>query len=69
MDSNLMAQSKAIKLLEMLSQSMQVLLTVASKGPVRDKAVGRLAAIDQNIAKYKDHLGILGEDNCEYLNN
>lgn len=70
MEPNLTAaHNKAIKLLEMLAHSMQGLLTVAGKGPTRDKAAMRLAAIDQNLAKRKDKLGILGRDDCAYLNN
>lgn len=68
MEPNLIAaQNKAIKLLEMLARSMSGLLAVAGKGPVRDKAVMRLAAIDQNLAKCKDKLAILGKDDCKYL--
>lgn len=70
MEPNLVAaRNKAIKLLEMLAHSMQGLLTVAGKGSVRDKAVMRLASIDQNLAKRKDKLGILGKDDCAYLND
>ena len=70
MEPNLVAaHNKAIKLLEMLAHSMQGLLGVAGKGPVRDKAVMRLASIDQGIAKRKDTLGILGKDDCVYLDN
>ena len=70
MDPKLMAaHNKAIKLLEMLAHTMQGLLTVAGKGPVRDKAVFRLSQIDQNLAKRKDRLGILGRGKCAYLEN
>jgi len=63
-----MAHLKALKLLEMLAHSMQGLLTVAAKGGVRNRAVRRLAHVDQCIAERKDRLGILGKGRCAYLN-
>jgi hypothetical protein len=65
----LAAHLKAIKLLELLARSIQGLLAVAIKGPTRDRAVMRLAAVDQNLANRKEKLGILGKDDCAYLNN
>lgn len=61
------AHNKAIRLLEMLAHSTQGLLTVAEKGAVRNRAVVRLAHVDQCIAERKEKLGILGQDKCAYL--
>ncbi len=62
------AHNKAIQILEMLAHTMQGMLTVVANGPVRDKAIMRLAQVDQNLAKRKDRLGILGRGTCAYLN-
>lgn len=68
MEPNLLeARNKAIKILEMLAHTMQSMLTVVDDGPVRDRAIRRLAQVDQNLAKRKDNLGILGRDACKYL--
>ncbi len=70
MEPNLVdAHNKAIKMLETLAHTMQGLLTVVGKGPVRDRAIARLAQLDQGIATRKDKLAILGKDDCAYLNN
>jgi hypothetical protein len=63
------AQLKAIRLLEMLAQSMQGLLSVATKGNVRDRAVKRLAHVDQRIAERKEKVGVTGSPDCSYLND
>ena len=63
------AHSKALRLLEMLAHSMQGLLSVAEKGDVRNRAIVRLAHVDQRIAGRKEKLGCLGKDDCKYLND
>jgi hypothetical protein len=65
----LAAHTKAIRLLEMLAHSMQGLLSVATKGDVKNRAIRRLAHVDQRIAERKEKLGILGKDACSYLND
>lgn len=70
MNENLKIEhSKAIRLLEMLAHSMQGLLTVAAPGKTRDRAVVRLALVDQRLAERKEKLGIEGSADCAYLNN
>jgi len=69
MEPNLQAaHNQAIRLLEMLAHSMQGLLRVAEKGAERDRAIVRLAHVDQRLANRKERLGILGKDDCTYLN-
>lgn len=63
------AHTKAIRLLEMLAHSMQGLLSVATKGDVRNRAVKRLAHVDQRIAERKEKVGIASSPDCAYLND
>jgi hypothetical protein len=69
-EPNIVAERmKAITMLEMLARAMSGLLSIADAGPGRDKAARRLAKIDQGLAARKDNLGLLGKDDCAYLNN
>ena len=60
---------EAISRFEAIAGMAQTRIAELGKGVLRDRAVVGLARLDQVIAKHKEAVGYLGQDDCVYLNN
>ena len=58
----------AIQLLESIAHNIHgALRQMTFETPARVSAIRGLARLDQKIAEYKDRAGLLGLDDCTYL--